>query len=131
MQRSNGILYSLWTYRRWSFDSNTLPRRVVGLQNRGRNPQLAAIATPPPTYQLCKDAEAYCLLVGTSGLLRRRQARPHEADQHELAAARVEELHVLRDVSVRSLSEAVLIIGAPLGFGRATLSQSEGRIRSS
>ena len=64
--------------------------------------QLAAIATPPPTYQLCKDAEALCLLVGTFGLLCRRQARPHE----ELAAARVEELHALRDFSVRPLSEA-------------------------
>ena len=47
------------------------------MQNRGRNPQLAAIATPPPTYQLCKDAEALCLLSGPLGLLRRRQARPH------------------------------------------------------
>ena len=51
-----------------------------------------ASRTPPSTYQLCKDAEAPCLLSGPLGLLRRRQARPHE----ELAAARVEELHALR-----------------------------------
>ena len=49
--------------------------------------QLAAIATPPPTYQLCNDAEALCLASKKTFHLRYKERNGPKAVREALTTA--------------------------------------------